>query len=242
LANLPHALINLEMVSPLVEIVMQGDTLFRSQCGRILLHIWLVDHSILTLDSRLLELFVSFIPDLPFTNIWLRDEVNAFLDSTFYFLQIDEQLVLDSDLLKDLLRILPKKVLVIKFFLQILLFSILKSLSDENDLLDSLLDMEVLSSLINVLHDESWRCDQISEIKEEIKGAIRLVFMTKESSREIVSTLEMPEELRSELIGSWRGKRKRSEDDHDQQRDVGGVSSTGAGEASPERDKSVTDT
>jgi hypothetical protein len=206
LEDLTRAIINLQMLPLLVEMALHGNERFRSASIWIFCYICSEDHSILTVDPRLLETFALFIRDLQgLKSIY---QVSSILEPILDFIDCDYRLVMSSGVLKDLLGLLPWRNQVEKFFLRLLRNSITKPEMD--GFLQYLVEIEVLSFLIGALHDET-RSDEISEIEEEIKDVIRAVMRSNQRYQEMVSVMEIPEILLGELMQGVNSKRKREE-------------------------------
>jgi hypothetical protein len=217
LARLPQTMINLNMVSPLLEVMLRGSRELRSHCLPIFLAIWDRDHTLFTADLQTLELLSSFDPqmdwfdDSPLVYRLMVECVSWMVDHV-----TDDQLLIDSNILKNLLKLINKWQ-VLQFFSQLL-----QNLTgdQEHDVLLRYLvdDLGVLPHLVKVLGDNSrmfWGSHSEAEknsIKQTMKNAIRAVMRHDKRSEEMVSRIELTEGLRDELMsGQKKGKRKRAD-------------------------------
>jgi hypothetical protein len=118
----------------------------------------------------------------------------------------DYQLLIDSNLLKDLLRLIDNSDVVIEFFSHLLLDFI----SDEKKCFLQFLvdDIGALSSLINIMHRLTWEdvleMDSYIRVIDSAKFAVRAVMKSEERYKEMVSQMEIPGSLKTELMnGMW---------------------------------------
>jgi hypothetical protein len=192
-------MINLNMVSPLLEVMLQGSRELRSSCLPIFLAIWGRDHTLFT-DLQTLELLSSFDPVKNFPVPYLFAEcVSWMVDHV-----TDDQLLIDSNILKNLLK-WDNRSSVVPF-----LFRLLQNLTvdQEHDALLRYLvdDLEVLPYLVKELNDLSRMVLDLRStaeknfIKQTIKAAIRAVMRHDKRYEEKVSGIEMTERLRDELM------------------------------------------
>jgi hypothetical protein len=209
LSRLPIVLINLQMVSPLMEMMMQGSLAFRSISRKILLYLLLHDESGISVDSNLLELFSSFIP--MFQNAWPDAESYLFFDQISFFIHtVDSQLLIDSNLFKDLLQIFHGRNDVADLFVRAWQHATNRH---EDQFLQHLVEIGVFNALVHALHDETWsrvQQQEISRIESDVKETIRVVMMANQSCQEMVLMMEMPQSLRQELMRGMKRKRPRS--------------------------------
>jgi hypothetical protein len=208
LSRLPRTMINLNILGPLSEMMLHGSRELRFFCADIYLNIWERDHTLFTADLQTLQLLGSFIPNkstssLPRTFLrclsWMVENVS------------DYQLLIDSNLLKDLLRIDRREV--VEFFSKILRESI------SSPLLRYLVDdVGVLPYVVQALSYDSWwndddyGVDNSARMWGEIIVTVRDVMRSDERYKEMVSQMEMSmsEGVKANLMRGMQEKRKRS--------------------------------
>jgi hypothetical protein len=191
-------MINLNMVSPLLEVMSQGSRELRYSCLSIYLAIWGRDHTLFTADLQTLELLSSFDPVKNFDVSYLFVEcVSWMVDHV-----TDDQLLIDSNILKNLLK-WDNRSSAAACLSRLLQNSIGHQ---EHDALFRYLvdDLEVLPDLVEVLNDHS-RLAFFLELREDssdqpTKDAIRAVMRHDKRYGEMVSRIEMMESLRDELM------------------------------------------
>jgi hypothetical protein len=214
LAGLPQTMINLNMVSPLL-VMLRGSRELRSYCLPIFLAIWDRDHTLFTADLQTLELLSSFDPQMD----WFDDSLvyRLLVECVSWMVgQVTDQLLIDSNILKNLLELINKWQ-VLQLFSQLL--QILTGDQEHDAFLRYLVDdLGVLPHLVKVLGDNSRMFRgyhskaEKNSIKQTMKNAIRAVMRHDKRYEEMVSRIEMTEGLRAELMsGQKKGKRKRAD-------------------------------
>jgi hypothetical protein len=194
-------MINLNMLGPLSEMMLRGSRELRFFCADIYLNIWERDHTLFTADLQTLQLLGSFIPDNPTDRYF---DMSLFVECVSWMVEnvSDYQLLIDSNLLKDLLRLIDNSDVVIEFFSQLLLDFI----SDEKKCFLQFLvdDIGALSSLINIMHRLTWEdvleMDSYIRVIDSAKFAVRAVMKSEERYKEMVSQMEIPGSLKTELM------------------------------------------
>jgi hypothetical protein len=195
--------------------MLHGSREFRYFCANVYLSIWEIDATLFNDVQNLqtLELLGSFIP-IPSNGCHLDTYLLVGFVSWIAESLDDYQLLVDSNILKDLLR-LPEREIV-EFFSKILRESIPdRSISDEDDeFLEYLVGIGALSYLVEALRDMRWNDgydeEDLVELTTQIKDTIRAVMRSDERYKEMVLQMEMPESLKDEFIRGLTGKRKRS--------------------------------
>jgi hypothetical protein len=194
-----------------LEMIFQGSPEFRSLCSDILLNIWASDNTLLTADLQTLELLGSLIPR---GGSHLALDVYQFVDCVSWVVGdvSDHQLLIDSNIFKELLRLIDEHT-VVEYLSQLLRDSIE---AEDDSLLQHLIDdVGLLPLLINALQDndpdDETEEELIARAQEEAKDAVRAAMRWNKRYEEMVSQMEMPESARDELMRGVKGKRKRSE-------------------------------
>jgi hypothetical protein len=203
-------MINLNLVPLFLEMIFQGSPEFRSLCSDILLNSWARDNTLLTADLQTLELFGSLIPRDPY---WALG-VGQLVDCVSWMVRnvSDYQLLIDSNIFKELLRLIDEHTVV--EYLSQLLQDLIET--EEVLLIEHLVeDVGLLPLLINALQDndpdDEMEEELIASAQEKAKDAVRAAMRWNKRYEEMVSHMEMPESVRDELMRGVQGKRKRSE-------------------------------
>jgi hypothetical protein len=196
-------MINLNMVSPLLEVMSQGSHELRYSCLSIFLAIWGRDHTLFTADLQTLELLSSFDPQTDTLDFYLTFPVSyRFVECVSWMVDhvIDDQLLIDSNILKNLLK-WDNRSSAAACFSRLLQNSIGHQ---EHDALFRYLvdDLEVLPCLVKELNDHSRFAFFFEEDSSDqpTKDVIRAVMRHDKRYGEMVSRIEMMESLRDELM------------------------------------------
>jgi hypothetical protein len=209
LSQLPRTMINLNMLGPLSEMMLRGSRELRFFCADIYLNIWERDHTLFTADLQTLQLLGSFIPDNPTGRYFVLPDPFIWCLSWMVENVSDYQLLIDSNLLKDLLRIDRREV--VEFFSKILRESI------SSPLLRYLVDdVGVLPYVVQALSYDSWwndddyGVDNSARMWGEIIVTVRDVMRSDERYKEMVSQMEMSmsEGVKANLMRGMQEKRK----------------------------------
>jgi hypothetical protein len=177
-----------------MDILLQGSDMLRHQSGSLVMEICSIDHTFLTADAPTLDLFDSFIP--------LVGSID-FVNCISYFIEIvsDFQLMIDSNILKDLLmEMFQGRNDVVELFIELLHNSVTNG---QSEIVHYLVEIGVLHAFIEALQDETWseEWDQkITDVERGIKEVIRIVMKSDERYHEMISEMEMPESLKKELM------------------------------------------
>jgi hypothetical protein len=209
LKGLAEVIVDIEMESVLYEAMLHGSLKFREASCEVLLSLCDIDDSFLPLDSPTLELFNSFIPAL----VEEENELHLCYFSrcvSIFVAEIDPQLLIDSAILKNCLLFVRSNYMA---------RCLIEIVQDPNHqtLTRHLIDAGLLTFFINALTKNEWHeleDDEIAEIKEDVKKAIRSLLAFDPKCEEEVAAMELPSSLKDDFLFRESGvssKRKRSE-------------------------------
>jgi hypothetical protein len=174
-------------------LMIQGSYEVRSNCIDVLVNMWDADRTILTSDSQTFQLFGSFLSG-DYNELFVKCAVSLVETAP------DVQLLIDTDLLKSLLP-MGNRSDVLRLFIETLSNSIV---NQETVFLQYLVDIGVLSSVVNILHQRMW----YHHLGEKIKTVVGAVMKADERYEDMVFDMEISEDLKSELRRGFPTKRK----------------------------------